>query len=258
MAEKKLVPAIEKAMEILLLLADSGERTFGVSEIAASLGYSKGTTHSVLNTLMHYRVVDKNIRTGRYSLGDRIPQLAESYKNRQEDTTSFFTVVEEMRRSCRENINYSTLRGMHNYVLASLPAEDYSLRVDMPVGSMIPVLASSAGKVLISDFDDKTLQHIFQQQHSQFTSNTIQSCDDFIREVRQAQTNGYAVNRGEYEDGICSVAAPVANEHGRVVTAINIVVPQIRFNEKVEKKLVELALSSAKKIEEIRYTTAAR
>jgi DNA-binding IclR family transcriptional regulator len=243
--EKKLVPAIQKALEILSLLANNGEKKMSVSEIATKLSYSKGTTHSILNTLVYYRVVDKGLLDGKYTLGDGILQLAESFNRRQEDISTFYEVAENIHKSCKENINYSILKGMYNYVLAVIPSADYTLKVDMPVGSIIPVIASSAGKVLISNFDKKTLIHIFEEQYSQYTPNTISSCDDFIKEIEKVKHDGYALNRGEYEEGVCSVAAPICNNRGRIVAAINIVIPQSRFSPEMEKRLINLVTHSA-------------
>jgi IclR family transcriptional regulator, KDG regulon repressor len=261
MAQLKLVPALQKAMKIMSYLSESGERDVSVSEIAAKLSYSKGTTHALLQTLVHYGAAYQDIRTGKYALGNRFLQIAEPYKRKREDTTVFYAVVEQLRLSCKENINYSILRGDQNYVLASVPAEDHVLRVDLPVGSMVPVLVSSAGKVLVSDIDDKALIQIFEKQYKQFTKNTIMSSDEFIRQVREVSRKGFAVNRAEFENGIYSIAAPVKNHAGMVVAAINIVIPGPRFDGIIERRTIDLVKEGARAISErlgeIRKPTAA-
>lgn len=248
MDDIKLVPAVQKAMTIITLLAESGGREFGVSEIAARLSYSKGTTHDILRTLVHFNVATQDLGTGRYSLGVRLSQLADLHRLDLDDTSAFFEVSEIVRRECSENINYSVLRGDFNYVLASLPADDHVLKVDLPVGSTIPVIASSAGKVLVGDFEDKALQKLFDRHHPRFTPNTIASRDQFVAQVREAHRVGYAVNKGEYEDGIFSVAAPVRNASGKVVAAINIVAPASRYTEEFERSSISLTKWAAREL----------
>jgi DNA-binding IclR family transcriptional regulator len=240
MTDVKLVPAVRKAMEIITLLAESGGREFGVSEIAARLSFSKGTTHDILQTLVHYSVATQDLRTGKYRFGVRLVQLTDLHRIDMDDTSAFFEVAELIRRECKENINYSVLRGDFNYVLASLPAEDHVLKVDLPVGSTIPVIASSAGKVLVGDLEDKALLKMFDRHHPKFTPNTIVSREQFVAQVREARHAGYAVNKGEYEDGIFSVAAPVKNASGKVVAAVNIVAPASRYTEDFERMSISL------------------
>ena len=247
MTEEMLVPAIEKAMRIIELLANSSSY-LGVSKIASELNLNKGTVFSILKTLVHYHLVEKNLVSGKYMLGGGFTHYAEKYQHNLEDTSDFIAVASILKQSCSENINFSVLKGAYNCVIASIPSEDHSLRVDMPIGTMIPVIASSAGKMLVSQMDVKTLEEIYDNQYSRYTSRTIANKPAFLEEVRLARQQGYAINNAEYEPGICSIGAPVFNSKGVVVAAINIVIPEIRFTPETKAKILALVTNSAKEL----------
>lgn len=85
------------------------------------------------------------------------------------------------------------------HVIETVPAQDISLRVDLPVGSKIPAIASGAGKVLISRLSDLEIAKIYDFLQTKVDGGNLQSKDDFIFEIHSAREQGYAVNDGEYE-----------------------------------------------------------
>ena len=66
--------------------------------------------------------------------------------------------------------------------------------------------------------------------------------DAFIKEIHQVAEQGYALNKGEYEDGVCSIAVPVRNGSGNIAASMNIVVPETRFSNERQKELLDLLL----------------
>jgi DNA-binding IclR family transcriptional regulator len=55
---------------------------------------------------------------------------------------------------------------------------------------------------------------------------------------------GYGVNKGEWRDGVCGVAAPIRNSTGEVIAAVGISGPSDRFKGKFasfSKPVIEAA-----------------
>ena len=115
------------------------------------------------------------------------------------------------------------------HVIETVPAQDISLRVDLPVGSKIPAIASSAGKVLISQLSDLEIAKIYDSPQTKVDGGDLQSKDDFIFKTHSVREQGYAINDGEYESGISSAGAPIYNSAGKIIAAINIVLPSFGF-----------------------------
>ena len=183
MEDYKPVPALEKAFAILDFLAATPEKSFGVSDIAKATGYNKGTLYFILKTLQNHDFIDKNILTGKYSLGHGVNKYVDAYYAGISDLTGFIDIAKKISSSCHECINLSVLKGIYNYVIKTVPAQDISLRVDLPVGSKIPATASSAGKVLISQMNDLELSKIYDSIYEKYEENHYPSKSEFLHEI---------------------------------------------------------------------------
>jgi DNA-binding IclR family transcriptional regulator len=76
MAEKYQAPIVKKAFQILRLISDT-ERGLGISELAKSLGISKGTVHGVTSALEEAGAIIRNPLNKRYNLGYTIVDFPE-------------------------------------------------------------------------------------------------------------------------------------------------------------------------------------
>ena len=63
--------------------------------------------------------------------------------------------------------------------------------------------------------------------------------------LKQYILQGYAVNDGEYENGVSSAGAPIYNSAGKIIAAINIVLPSFRFTGENRIKIIRLAMAGA-------------
>lgn len=253
-ASSRLVPAADKTIKIITHMAKGGADAYGVSELAAVLGYNKGTVQPILRTLVAAEWVQQDPTSGKYYLTNLLTQLSGQMEKQDRLINDFYMVASGMERQCGELINLHYLSGLSRArLMARVLSTQHTLRVELPVGAHIPVVASSAGKCLICNLDDTYLRQAFQGCSNHFTSSTIQSEAEFLDQVHTAYANGYATNNGEYEDGIYSIAAPVYNAQGRIVAAINIVIPAVRYTPGRQDSLIRLVKDGAKRLEQV-YT----
>ena len=64
-------PAVQKAFELLGMVADSAEG-LGISELSSALGYSKGTIHGIVQALLKAGVLDQSTQRKKLFLGPAI------------------------------------------------------------------------------------------------------------------------------------------------------------------------------------------
>jgi DNA-binding IclR family transcriptional regulator len=83
-------------------------------------------------------------------------------------------------------------------------------------GVMAPVLHISAGRVLISDWEEPVLRAWFTEE--QFAkmpaTQRIRSIDDLLKEIQQIRARGYATADEEFEAGLVGVSARSATTAG--------------------------------------------
>jgi DNA-binding IclR family transcriptional regulator len=77
-------PAVQKAFELLGMVADSAEG-LGISELSSALGYSKGTIHGIVQALLKAGVLDQGPQRKKLFLGPTIVELA--FKSRSYQRT---------------------------------------------------------------------------------------------------------------------------------------------------------------------------
>ena len=68
MTEKYRAPAVKKAFQILKLISDS-DRGMSISDLARTLGISKGTIHGIASVLEELGAINRDPLTKRFELG---------------------------------------------------------------------------------------------------------------------------------------------------------------------------------------------
>ena len=249
---KKLVPAADKTIKIIEYLVENSNSSRKVSEIANDLSYSKGTVHSILQTLIENQWIEKDPITNKYYLSNRLFTLSQNWEQDNKLTSDFMRIGNTIEHQCNELINLHLPHSIDSSILtARILPSNRNLRVDYPIGATFSAVQSSAGKCLICEQDDLLLKRIFEYHHSN-TPSLNQDCNNFITEIHKIQQMGYAFNLEEVEKGVCSIGAPIRNAKGSIIAALNIVVPQIRFTEERIKTLISLATDGANKLSQLR------
>ena len=74
------------------------------------------------------------------------------------------------------------------------------------------------------------------------TRHTITDPEMLYRELADIRNQGYAASLGERTPGLGSLSAPVVNHRGRILAALSLAIPEIRFkdSEHLEFCLTEL------------------
>lgn len=95
--------------------------------------------------------------------------------------------------------------------------------VGLHVGTRLPALWTSMGRVLLSDLPNEELERFLSR--AKLGANTEHSATDrsvLADQIAKARQDGYAIVDQELEIGLRSIAVPVRDRNGRIVAAINI------------------------------------
>jgi DNA-binding IclR family transcriptional regulator len=63
-----------------------------------------------------------------------------------------------------------------------------------------------------------------------FTPRTLRNLKELKQDLERVRHLGYAINRGEWRDGVCGIAAPIRDASGSVVAAVGLSGPSARIN----------------------------
>ena len=87
----------------------------------------------------------------------------------------------------------------------------------------------SSGQVLLAFSPPTFVQRYVGRPMERFTDRTLVTADALFERMRAIRRDGYTWALEEFDEGISSVAAPVADASGEVVAAVHLHGPSYRF-----------------------------
>jgi len=166
-----------------------------------------------------------------FSLTPRIMELGSSYSS----LDPVWNVTERYIRELVDDINETVSAGMLDdldvvYVLRQRTARP--LHFDIRTGSRLPAHITSIGRVLLADLHPRQLERYFQRAViERYTQMTITEPKKLRAEIAAAREKGYALVRGEVDEGVCGIAVPLRERSGRVIAAIGVGLARARASE---------------------------
>jgi len=238
--------SLEKGISVLLAFGPQND-TMNLSEIASASGMSKSAAQRFTYTLEALGYLRKDPKTKRYSLTPATLALGYRYLlvNRMVERANPFLF--DLNRACGETVNYAEPDGTDMVYVGRFPSTK-STPVQMPIGRRLPMFCTSTGRAYLSCLDLTARTELLEQsQRVAYTSKTVTKLPQLLAFCDEAQMRGYATADCQYYAGDLNVAAPVMNEKGLPVGAINISIPSTRWSmARVQRELAPMLIETAR------------
>jgi IclR family pca regulon transcriptional regulator len=224
LSEPRYSQSLERGLAILECFTPETP-VLGIADIATRLGMSRSTTHRYVSTLLALGYLRQGARR-KYRLGLRVTELGMAALN----STS-------LREHAHADLGELAHRSGYATSVAVLEEDEivYVERVqgfrrrqnvpgpDVATGSRLPAYCTALGKALLAYLPDdmrrKALSHIELKRQG---PNTIVSKSMLRDELAQILEEGLAVEDEELVGGRVAIAAPVFDEAGEIVAAIDL------------------------------------
>jgi DNA-binding IclR family transcriptional regulator len=96
---------------------------------------------------------------------------------------------------------------------------------------------------------EEELDNYLPRELKRFTPNTVVDRDELKKQLRQIAEQGYALDNEELDVGVRCVGAPIRDYTRRIIGAVSISGPSMRFSEeRVDKELIPLVKKAAEEI----------
>ena len=201
-----------------------------MNEIARRIGLNRSTVSRLLQTLHELGLVAWHEPTGQYRLGLRLAELA-GVALAGLDTRDIAQVhLRRLNLVTRETINFAIWDTDAAVIVEHYPGLE-PIKALGWVGRRHPGHCTSVGKVLLAFLDEPDRTAHLSRAVRAYTSNTVTEPDRLRAELAGVQRTGLGVNRGEFQDGLNAVAAPVWDHRGRVQAAVGVAGPAYRLTE---------------------------
>ena len=224
--------SLQKALRILVYMGEQSPEA-GITDLASELGLAKATVHRLLTTMERFDLIERNAESERYRLGLKLHQLGSRAVESRALRTEAHRLLVEMSRRSRETVSLAMPAPGGVICLDRLDSPHTIITVCTPVGSMFPAHCTAAGKAILAYMADDEIEELVRGHGlRQFTPFTIVQMSALKGNLQLIRRRGYAVDHQELERGLSGVAAPVLSAHERVIAAVGIAGPTLRFRGK--------------------------
>lgn len=213
------VEAFAKGLAVIVAL---GERRDGlsISDVAAQTGLGRAGARRLLLTLVHLGFARQQGTL--FVLTPRVLRLGFAYLSSLTIGEIAQPLIEALARQVGEPVALSQLDGDEIVYIARATSARVLSR-NLSVGSRLPAYCTSMGRVLLAARSEAEIdRYLSETELRPLTAHTI--CDAAVlrRELMQVRAQGWAAVFQEIEIGVCGLAAPVRDQAGAVVAAINL------------------------------------
>jgi DNA-binding IclR family transcriptional regulator len=240
--ETGTLSTVETAFSILEFIGERGH--VSASAIARELSLVRSNVHRLLFTLSRLGYVEKGV-SEEYHLTFSLFELGNTVPHSRNLIDSVRPAMLRLAQLTGETVNHGVLYEDEVLYIDKVEATAH-LKLDREIGSVDPAYCTSLGKVLLAYQEQeerarilRTLSLVPRTEHS------IDDPDRLRRELDEVKRQGYAFDFQELSLELNCVAAPVFDEKGRIVSAMSISGPAVRFTPEKMKSVVEHIKSAA-------------
>jgi len=236
---------VDKALDVLFHLHEVGPA--GVSEVARALGLPKSSAHRLLSTLARRGLLERDA-AGRYRPGFALVALGLGALGREPVVAAARPVLEREAAAVGETFFLVGARAGALVVLDEVEGTGV-LRVAPRVGSRVPLHATAAGHLYLAFAPERVESS--ETPREAYTPCTLVRDDALASAVAAARTRGWAVNRGQWIDGLSVLTAAIDPE-GSMPAVVAMAAASPRFEalggEALAPRLLDAAATIARRL----------
>jgi IclR family acetate operon transcriptional repressor len=239
--------SVDRALQVLLQIAESPPPGLTLAACSSILGYSKPTTLRILRTLEARQFLRFDEELGVYTLGVATVQLGSEYLNRLDLRRAALPAMRALVDETQETAHLGVLSGT-DVVYIELIDSPHPVRVFSRVGAAVPAYATAIGKAILAwTPEDARSAHLVHPlaARTPFTLRTEEALEGDLAATRE---RGFAIDNQENREGICGFAAPVFDFQGRAIAAVSIAGPSTRVTPEAAPELGARIVETAAQI----------
>jgi DNA-binding IclR family transcriptional regulator len=214
----------------LTILASLGDGPASLEQAANRIGVHKSTALRLLRTLEEHGFVHRQA-DHRYRLGGRLLSLAHSALEGIDVRQVCAPYLASLSERYGHTVHLVVLEGpdvLHlDKVEARYPTDARSwLGPASGIGRRAPAAATAAGRVLLADLSEDQLAPLLADtDFPARTPRALRSAAELRAELAAVRRQGWALDQGEHEEAVNSLAAPIKDSEGKAIAACAISAP---------------------------------
>ncbi|MCI4667262.1 MAG: IclR family transcriptional regulator [Bacteroidia bacterium] len=222
--------------------------SWGVRELAQKLNANQSTTYRLMATLEGLGVLKKDPLTDKYSLGLKLFELGQRVSIHEAFVSKTHPILEKVAEEITETVHLGIFRQNKVFMVDKVESP-MGLKLSSTTGAFSPAYCTSIGKMLLAYLSESELREFMDSTElTPKTDFTISSSAALLKELKEIKTQGYSIDRQEFELGLTCVGVPVFNQLGQQVAALSAAGPEMRFREEALDEYVGILTRGAEAI----------
>lgn len=217
---KSFLSSVDTALQLILLLRDSGALT--ISAAAEELNVGLSTVHRSMAMLV-YRGFAVRSESRTYLPGPALATSALQPGLGSDLTRLCQHHMEAMARETGETSHLIILQGANCHFIHSVEGTN-PVRVGSRRGQVMPATQNSGGLVMLAELSQGELRSLYSNLGDEEFEN-------LRKRLRRTRDRGHGTNFGFFEQDVSAVAECLLNDVGDVLGALSLAVPSSRFRE---------------------------
>jgi IclR family KDG regulon transcriptional repressor len=242
--DRYLINSILRACSVMECLSDDKDG-LKTSDLAVRLRLDRSTLYRILLSLEKCGFVEKNEKTGVYTMGIAAFEIGNAYLRRMDFIQISKPVMLDLSLRAQEASHLAVLSDTE-IVFVDKVDSPRSVGMICKIGQRGPLYCTALGKVLLANRPEDEIARIAQAiQLKPFNKQTITSRKKFMEELKRVRTRGYAFDHNEHEDDAECIGAPIKDHLGHVIAAISISGPQKKIGTPQERQFINWVVEAA-------------
>lgn len=213
----KINRTIGRGISILSLVADHPEG-LTISDMAATLDIPKSSVFDIVHTLRMSSFLREDNK--QFFIGFKASEIGSSYDNSQDLYGMTKPILVEASETLGLFVALITYTGEDlEYLFQYQP--NNSIVVPKWEHSINHIHATASGKAILANLSPakqkKIIDHI---DFIRLTANTVTDREEFIKELEIVKQQGFAQDRGEYNEFLNCISVPIINRKSKIIAAI--------------------------------------
>ncbi len=236
MQELPKVEAIDRALAVLVALADAGPDGATLAQLAEATEVNKSTIYRALSTMRGRGFATQSVASGLYRLGPEAMNLGSRFVTPERLAQALHPALVALSRSCDELVHLGVWADDQVLYIAKVEP-DRAIRVWSSVGRRVPVATSALGRAMLAarGVADEQLEVYVRHLGPEHRV----SLEHLRAVVRQARRRGFSTELEENERGVACLGLAIMRGE-QVVAALSITSQAERMTHRRQNELAAL------------------
>ena len=242
------VGSLEKGFRVLEAFRQA-PGDLGLTEISARTGLDKSAAQRFTNTLHQLGYLEKDPRTRRYRPAARLLDMSYTYLHQNRLAETAIARLIEASKVYGTTVNLCELIDIDIIYTVRIPHQKANFPSTVP-GRRMPAYCTSGGTSILAFRPMAEAEAIVDASNrTPITNDTITERSAVMARIKEAREKGYGIGVGQALTNEVSVAAPVLNQLGYAVAAVQIPVYMPQWTpDEAREKIAPLVMETARSI----------